>query len=442
MQSVIRPGRSSHPRTWRPGSSFPGRLLLAQLAVAGALGAQQTWKVNCSGAYGAHFTDLPPAVAAAAPGDTILVYGVVGGPCGAYYTAPTIDKALHIVGFQVGQPPGNNDPSQVRLRGTLQITGIAPGEHVSLSNIFVLHQIIPSPVGSSDSPIVISDCDGSVLLEDIYFLNLGTIGQTVRIERCDHVVLRGSSFYIGGDPIRIVDSNVLMTNTLVQYDPPASGSIWSPYTTFTESLFLQRSNLTMVASVATGGGAPPMHAVVMDNSTLRIGASSYLRGGLASFHWNPPLPTQYATAYHFVGTGPSSVHLDPRATPLWGPPTTPPITTTIDETFHDWIVADEYYDVRVIGPAGGFAALVFGNMAFPTPSPFGTLGLDPATAFLVDLAALPQPGGVHTWNFLCPSTAPNGVAFCFQCLTLSPTGAFGLTEPSPLTVAWDKTRIP
>jgi hypothetical protein len=44
--------------------------------------AQQMWKVCCSGAYGAQFTDLPPAVAAAAPGDTILVYyDVAGGVC-------------------------------------------------------------------------------------------------------------------------------------------------------------------------------------------------------------------------------------------------------------------------------------------------------------------------------------------------------------------------
>jgi hypothetical protein len=83
--------------------------LLAIAALAARVDAQQTWKVNCSGDYGAHFTDLPAAVAAAAPGDSIQIYGVFGGPCGVNYTAVTIDKPLHIVGFQVGQQPGTNN---------------------------------------------------------------------------------------------------------------------------------------------------------------------------------------------------------------------------------------------------------------------------------------------------------------------------------------------
>lgn len=415
--------------------------LVSGLVLVGSLDAQQTWKVNCSGACGAQFTDLPAAVAAAAPGDTILVYGVVGGPCGGFYTAPTINKPLHIVGFQVGIVPGNNNPSHVRLQGTLIVTGIASGDQVTLSNISVLHQQLSPPATPIViSPVLITDCAGTVLLEDIYYWNHGTPGQVVRMERCNSVVLRGCSFYIGGDPIHIIDSNVLMTNTLVQYDPP---NAFGPYTTVTESLSLVRSSLTMVASVASGiGGFPPQHAAVMEDSTLRIGASSLLCGGLSTFASNPPMPWNFAPAYQFVGTGPSAVYKDPRATELWGPPNPPPIPATIDETFHDWVIADESFEVRVLGPAGGFAGLVVGNMISPLPTLFGPLGLDPTTATIVQLAALPQPDGFYAWTFFCPPSAPNGFAFCLQCLTLSPSGALGFTEPSPLTVAWDKSRIP
>jgi hypothetical protein len=35
--------------------------------------AQRTWVVDSMGGIGSHFTDLPPAIAAAARGDTILV---------------------------------------------------------------------------------------------------------------------------------------------------------------------------------------------------------------------------------------------------------------------------------------------------------------------------------------------------------------------------------
>ncbi len=423
-------------------------LVVATLLVA-SLEAQQTWKVNCSGNYGAHFTDLPAAVAAAAPGDSILIYGVVGGPCGANYSAATIDKPLHISGFQVGQQPGNNVPTQVPLLGTLFVTGIAAGEQVTLSNIFLQHANLqpPAPILISPASIVITDCAGTVLLEDVFYRNLGSSGQDVRIERSDHVVIRGCDFYIGGDPLRIVDSTVLMTNTLVQYDPP-----WPPppiwpwpvgYTTFTESIFLQRSQLTMVASLVRAiGGQPPQNAVVMDTSTMRIGASTFVRGGLGPNAQSPPWPTDYAPVYRFVGTGPSVVYKDPRAPILFGPPTPPPVSAPVHETFHDWVVADEFYQVRVMGPVGGFAGLMVGDMTAPITTPLGLLGIDPGTAQIVHLAQLSSTNGFFGWTFFCPPTVPNGYAFCLQSLVLSPTGELGLTEPSPLTVAWDKTRIP
>jgi hypothetical protein len=416
--------------------------------LCGPLLAQQTWKVNCSGDYGAHFTDLPAAVAAAAPGDSILVYGVVGGGCGAYYNATTIDKPLHVSGFVVGQQPGNSVPTYIPLRGTMHITGITAGQQVTLSNIVMQHVNLPPPFTSSySSSILITDCDGSVLLEDATFDNLGTAGQDVRIERSDHVVIRGCDFYLGGDPLRIVDSTVLMTNTLVQYDPPyPPPPLWPwpvGYTTFTESTFLQRSQLTMVASLVRAiGGQPPQNAVVMDTSTLRIGASTFIQGGLGPNAQSPPWPTDFAPAYRFVGTGPSVVYQDPRAPILFGPPTPPPVPAAVHETFHDWIVADEYYQVRVMGPVGGFAGLMVGDMIAPVTTPLGLLGIDPGTAQIVHLAQLSSTNGFFGWTFFCPPTVPNGYAFCLQSLVLSPTGELGLTEPSPLTVAWDKTRIP
>ena len=411
--------------------------------------AQQTWKVHCNGAYGAHFTHFPTAVAAAAPGDTILLYWVPGSGCGADFDAAVIDKPLHIVGFTTGLPAGTNIPTQVGISGTLHVTGIAAGEQVTLSNIFMQHTNLMWPGTTLVDPasIVITDCAGTVLLEDVFYRNLGSPGQDVRIERSDHVVIRGCDFYLGGDPLRIVDSTVLMTNTLVQYDPPyPPPPLWPwpvGYTTFTESIFLQRSQLTMVASLVRAiGGQPPQNAVVMDTSTLRIGASTFIQGGLGPNAQSPPWPTDYAPAYRFVGTGPSVVYQDPRAPILFGPPAPPPVPAAVHETFHDWIVADEYYQVRVMGPVGGFAGLMVGDMIAPVTTPLGLLGIDPGTAQIVHLAQLSSTNGFFGWTFFCPPTVPNGYAFCLQSLVLSPTGELGLTEPSPLTVAWDKTRIP
>lgn len=65
-------------------------LMLAFVAVTPAI-AQQTWVVDAANGAGTHFVDLPAAVAAAAPGDTLLVRA-------GSYTPPSINKALAIVG--------------------------------------------------------------------------------------------------------------------------------------------------------------------------------------------------------------------------------------------------------------------------------------------------------------------------------------------------------
>ncbi|MEO6593258.1 MAG: hypothetical protein ABIP94_00735, partial [Planctomycetota bacterium] len=402
-------------------------LVLAMCATGSP--AQQVWKVDCTGAPGSHFTDLPPAVAAAAPGDTILAYATVGGGCAAIYTAPVITKPLRIVGFFVGLAPGNNHPTQVQIVGPLHISNSAAGEQLLISNVYIRHQVLLPPWGSGGlgSPITVTDCDGSVLFEDLYFDNLGTPGQVVRIERCDHVVLRGCTFWIGGDPIRVIDSNVLLSTFLVQFHPP---SVFTPYTTSTEALFLQRSTVTLVGSIVEGPGPmglqPARNAALLDYSTLRVGATSLLRGGRYAGSPSPPNPWNFAPAYNLVTAAPSTVEKDPRAPVFNFYPAIAPTITAIDETFHDWVVADEWYNVRVLGPINGFACLAIGNMMFPGPSPWGTLGLDPFTAMLIEVVPLPPPSGVHTWSFFCPSWVPNGFAFCFQSLTLSPTGVFGL----------------
>jgi hypothetical protein len=80
-------------------------LLIPSCLMTGFLCSQQTWKVSCNGGPGVHFTDLPPAVAAASPGDEILVYyGPNTCPGGTYFNAPVIDKPLRISGFFVNPP--------------------------------------------------------------------------------------------------------------------------------------------------------------------------------------------------------------------------------------------------------------------------------------------------------------------------------------------------
>jgi len=411
--------------------------LLAPVAMA-----QQVWKVNCAGAHGAHFTDLPAAVAAAAPGDTILVYITVPSAC-SVYTAPVINKPLSIIGTMIGEPPGNNTPTKAQIHGALAISGIAQGQQLLLSNLVVFHAVLPPPWATGvSSPITVTDCDGSVVFEDVYYSSVGP-GPVVRFERCDHVVLRGSQFHIGGAPVQFIDTTALISTTIIDYKSPIS---ISPFAFNTEALNLLRSHVTIVGSRVEGASpASPNYGVtpgaIVNNSTLRIGASADLYGGLNAGHPPPYFPNDYYVAYLVTGSLPSVIEKDPRATAYQYPAQVPTITP-IDETLHDWIVADEWYRVLTNGPPGGTALLFVGNMLFPTVTPLGGLGVDPASALLLDIAALPGPWGTHQWTFFCPPWVPSGHAFAFQSLTVSPTGVLGLTQPSPFTVAWDKDRLP
>lgn len=414
------------------------RLAAVVFAVEVGVASQQTWKVDCSGSPGSHFTDIPAAVAAAAPGDTIWVYRITGTSCTSGYTAPFVDKPLRIVGFEVGVQPGNNTPGVIGMSGQLQVANIPHGQQVVISNISMNYG-----GGSAPPPMMVTDCDGSIVLENVYFGNLGTPGQLIRFDRCGHVVVRGSTFVIGGDPIRITDSNVLFSNCLVYDTAPLQW--WGlGYTVTTESLRLVRSTVTLSGSIVLGasnwGGALVQRsAATLDASTLRIGASCTFRGGRIP-NTTGTSPLNYMYGYQFTTPAPSLVEVDPRVPPfsfLQGP-----VVTPIHETFHDYVVADEWYNVRVLGPQGGFALLTIGNMAFPGPSPWGELGIDLATVCPIELVPLPQQDGFYQWNFFCPSLVPVDFAFAFQTATISPSGAIGLTTTSPVVPAWDKTRVP
>lgn len=99
------------------------------------------------------------------------------------------------------------------------------------------------------------------------------------------------------------------------------------------------------------------------------------------------------------------------------------------------MVANQSYQVQTVGPAGGFAVLALGELAPPTPTPLGTLWMDPLTATFTGIAYLP-PNGTYLWNLFCPSGVPSGAGYTFQSLWLGAGGQLGLTTPSPFTVGW------
>ena len=192
-----------------------------------------------------------------------------------------------------------------------------------------------------------------------------------------------------------------------------------------------------MARRGTQPGELEQPAVVLEDSTLRIGPSSRVLGG--SFGSGPMF------AYTAQDPATCTVEMDPRATVeniniITAPQPTP---THFGTVFHSWIVAGEDYGVAVAGPENGFALLALGSLLHaPVPTLFGETLIDLATMQPVELFALPSPEGCVQRVYNCPATAPVATPFVFQALTLSPSGAFGRSIPSPLTVAWPQGVLP
>jgi hypothetical protein len=244
-------------------------------------------------------------------------------------------------------------------------------------------------------------------------------------------------------PLTVIDSNLLMTTTSVTGTWIICGVGFPPTT---EGVRVVNSTVTAIGCVifgadnfgCFGGQHYARPGVVVESGTMRVGPGTLLRGGqTGSF---PPT----TDGYQVLNSQTGEVQYDDRGLIVRPPSSPAPVPIDLPATYHDWLVADEPFDVNVVGPPNGFALLLVGDwLPGQPPSAFGELAIDPATAVLVDLVPLNASIGLYEWmNLHCPSTAPVAHAFALQCLTLAPDGTFGLTLPSPLTVGWQHGAIP
>lgn len=409
------------------------------LGTPAALAAQQVWKVHNGTLPGAHFTDLPQAVAAAAPNDLILVYH--GGGGGTFYTAATIDKPLVIMGFSVMPPgPSGEEPLPAIFGGLFTVTGIPFGQRVVIANCNV-SQIMPSP--PPPAGIHISGCGGEVILEGFHFLSYGLTNSTLRIENSDNVVLRGCEFLLGGSPIDVTNSRVLITTTRIEHTNP-TGYPTPPFPGFpiftqtADGMRVTDSDVTIVNSLVRGSqaisgygpGYGARKGVQLVSGTVTVGPGASLRGGAL-------LSGGETSGYSIADPTTGFVYKDTRGNIPFPWPPVPPLATTLHTMLHAWPIAGDIALFDIWGPPGGFALVVFGDrLPAPVPTPLGELWFDPAAAEPVDLVALQGATGEYSWVRSLPLTAPVGYPFVLQALTLDPVGTLALTVPSPFTVAY------
>ena len=167
------------------------------------------------------FASPAAAVAAASPGDTILVHA------GTYFGPVVLDKTLSLVA---------DEGAFVQLNEPVQVTQLTTGEHVVLRGL----RIRPVTVTAQAPPLVIVDCAGPVWVQDCALFGNGSFSQnsdalavsnSPDVAFLDGTILADDSPGLlapGGNGATIVDSTVHFFNSTVTGGLGEAGGVTPP----------------------------------------------------------------------------------------------------------------------------------------------------------------------------------------------------------------------
>jgi len=385
-------------------------LLAAAIALAAAPGVAQgrTWIVDGSNGAGTNFTDLPPAVNAAANGDQILVRA-------GSYTPASTGKALTILG-QPGASFGN---------GMFEVTGLPAGRDFVLAGFFTSSIVKPQ--------VRVRDCAGRVLLDRVRlqpFSGQITFGPAVQVENCAlvtiaqceataHPALRASNSTVHVVATDLTGGDAQLTFTLSPSFPAAD---------------VVGGRLELTSCRLQGGDgfvgsqvAPPSPGLITSGTAVRLARTTFglVAAGTGTVFSAPAVR----------GTG-GSLRVDPGVTltPYRG-------ANAIEGTITVQTAA--LAAIQVLGaPPGG---TVFGELAaqpgdlaavftgppgdlLPLPGLGGELGISPAVLLHVFTAAVGTTGKIN-WTVPVPSDPSlRGSIWVWQSLSGHPTRGFAISN--------------
>jgi len=232
-----------------------------------AFGAQShgdTWTVGSPGA-GADFDTLQGAIAAAMPGDLILVQAGEWGDDPATDGPILIDKSLTIIGegstasliYTLENPGMGSDVP-------LQIRDLGPTDRVRIVGLG-----FPNPAEQSDL-LSITDCEGAVVLSDVV-ISMGLIIQnfspgTVMVLNSEQVTLDKCDFRCQDGALASLDSS--------SYSEGQSGLYALNSNLSINGCIIYGANTDYNPNFVTNGG----DAIEAINSTLQLSGCN-LRGG-------------------------------------------------------------------------------------------------------------------------------------------------------------------
>jgi hypothetical protein len=391
----------------RDGLPAPGRCFAGAAALAlflASLPCQRTWIVDARNGAGTDFTDLPPAVVAAAAGDHLLVRP-------GDYRTPRITKPLRIRGEAGARVLLAPLPPR-----SLEVTGIAAGETCVIHGLEVL-----GPGHSVLGGVRVAGCAGVVVLSRVRIVTQDQGVPALHVVDCSAVVLAACTV---GFHSLFERSRVAATACTFDAFQPLSQ---------VAGLTLRKTAVELTQCTATGanGGSFGGHDYVAAPAVYAIDSDIVVRGDVAStftggtFNGLPAAPS-------LDGGGTSTLAVDPTVT-LTPPPANmrstsirrlPALTATGG-------ALGASLDVTLYAPVGDAWAMLAALPGMPFLLPgLGVHWLDPTGEVLVTGGV--QGAGERTTVSL---TVPDdrglaGLALAFQ--TVSGRTADSLTLSNPV----------
>jgi hypothetical protein len=382
--------------------------------------AQATWIVDPENRPGAHFTDLPPAIAASSSGDTIRLRASTRG----ISFAATTNKGLTIVGE--GYHTGT---------GTLTISGLPASQRFVMQGVtlpFLNATLIEAQIHAVS-------CAGTVHLQDVGCVpqSQGGFPSSLRFVAidCRRVTLRRCTMVGSPEGLTVMDSTILAIES--QFLGNMLGSLsWSSFLRWTYPAASMSGSLVVAVDSNFAGGYgytspylcspvyPNRHGIRMNGGQLIL-AGCRVTGGTATER----------TCLHFLYPEPSAIGdgaiLADDVTVLTPSPLVSLNRGNLAVTRTSRATVGGNLDVVIAGEPGNVAATFVSLPAAGVATPFGSLWLDPSLIALMDLGTLDNTG---RRSFRITSlTVPAGVPLAFQTLILNGT-SWSLTLPGVTVV--------
>ena len=360
---------------------FLGSAFFAILLTVAATTAQRTWIVDATG--GGNFTDIPPAIAAAAPsGDLILVRS------GTYSPAFIQGKGLRLVGLA-----GATIVSRTPRGGVgLSISGTSASQPVVVSG-FGITVSNPLAIG-----VIVSGCGGTVHVEriDTSSILINSTRQATLYEvRATTAKITGTNLSmaqstISGGSIDLIQTRATLINTSV-----TGPNVPFPFTPIT----LTGGQLTVTGDPTTRIAVPPQGGV---------GPAIRINSGLAIID-------------------PSVILVPKGAPPVAGNSVIQPVASVRASVSSNALTTQ----LRATGALRGHTLLSLPIFSTVLPPVFGSdLWISP-THIVLDTGTMPT-NGVRTTTTPLP-TRPAGIQVTIQALIARPN-ALELSAPISLSL--------